>query len=276
MRIDSATIAIEPRSVGACIDLASLFYREHAKEIFTLTVVFGVPSCLLSFWIASSSDYGLLWSAVLLFTLTPLLGSAVVSAAGRSVFGERMSARGALRALARDFLPVLLSIVTTRTLTLFAAALCFGLPAPFVAVFYGFSSEVLLLEQLRGSRARERLVELVKHTYFELVLRMSFLFLFASVVVVSLFVLVDQTTGSLFGLPILFGRASSSYAWTETWQLVAYDPWVVATVSGLVWIVYPLARLGWFFCYLDTRIRKEGWDVELAFRVEARRLESLA
>ncbi len=58
--------------------------------------------------------------------------------------------------------------------------------------------------------------------------------------------------------------------------MLFYDPLVVATLCGTLWLVYPIARLAWFFCYLDARIRKEGWDVELAFRIEGRRLQSIA
>jgi hypothetical protein len=54
-----------------------------------------------------------------------------------------------------------------------------------------------------------------------------------------------------------------------------FDPLVVSALSATAWLVYPLARLAWFFCYLDARIRKEGWDVELAFRIEAGRLQTV-
>jgi hypothetical protein len=54
--------------------------------------------------------------------------------------------------------------------------------------------------------------------------------------------------------------------------LLAYDPLLVGALSATWWLVYPLARLAWFFCYLDLRVRKEGWDVEIELRVEARRL----
>ena len=55
-------------------------------------------------------------------------------------------------------------------------------------------------------------------------------------------------------------------------NLLSYDPLLVVALASTWWLVYPLARLAWFFCYLDARIRKEGWDVEIAFRVEARRI----
>lgn len=53
-----------------------------------------------------------------------------------------------------------------------------------------------------------------------------------------------------------------------------YDPKVVTVLMGVLWLVYPLARMAWFFCYLDQRIRNECWDVELDFRRDARRLTS--
>jgi hypothetical protein len=34
----------------------------------------------------------------------------------------------------------------------------------------------------------------------------------------------------------------------------------------------PFATLTWFFVYLDVRIRKEGWDLEIAFRARASKM----
>jgi hypothetical protein len=35
----------------------------------------------------------------------------------------------------------------------------------------------------------------------------------------------------------------------------------------------PFATLVWFFVYLDVRTRKEGWDLEIAFRARAAQME---
>jgi hypothetical protein len=35
----------------------------------------------------------------------------------------------------------------------------------------------------------------------------------------------------------------------------------------------PFISLVWFFVYLDVRIRKEGWDLEIAFRARAAQME---
>lgn len=272
MRIDSATIVIEPRSVGACLDLASLFYREHVKGVLALTLGFGLPACLLAFAIAFATDYGLLWSIVIFLTFSPFLGAALVAAAGPRVFGEPFSLAAALRAVWSQFGQLVYAIVITRALLGLSVFLCV-FPAIYPAVYYGFSSEVLLLEQLGGRRSRERLSELVRHISFDLLVRLLVLIGFTLVVVVSLFLLVDQLLDTLLGLPLVYGRATNKYWGQEVLNLFSYDPWVIAVLWGIVWLVYPLVRLGWFFCYLDVRIRKEGWDVELDFRVEARRLE---
>ena len=58
----------------------------------------------------------------------------------------------------------------------------------------------------------------------------------------------------------------------DIFNLLTYDPTVIGLIALTCWLVYPIARLAWFFCYLDARVRAEGWDVEIAFRLEAKRL----
>ena len=95
--------------------------------------------------------------------------------------------------------------------------------------------------------------------------------------VASLFVLVDMASGTLLGLPILAGRVSGlAYFIEEIATLMTRDPRVATVFVSVLWLVYPVARLAWMFCYFDVRIRKEGWDIELDFRVEANRLEATA
>jgi hypothetical protein len=101
--------------------------------------------------------------------------------------------------------------------------------------------------------------------------------LFFVMSVLSLFVLVDLAAGMLFDWPILIGRISGlGYMLEELATLLSRDPRVAAALVTVAWLVYPVTRLAWMFCYLDVRIRQEGWDVELDFRVEARRLEAAA
>lgn len=274
MRIEAATIVIEPRSVGACLDLAVLFYRRHAREILKLTLVFALPATLLCYRIAHRSDSGLFWGGVVFFFLSPFLGAALVVGAGRGVFGEPFEAGSALRAVGARLGRLLAAVLISRAVIVLCGALCVGIPGLFPAVYYGFLPELLLLEDLKGRRARQRLSDIVRRTYVDLTVRALSILAFMTAMVLSLFTLLDQASGILLGLPILFGRASGALFWEEMRALVFYDPWVLSVLSVTAWLVYPLARLAWFFCYLDVRIRKEGWDVELDFRSEAERLRT--
>ena len=141
-----------------------------------------------------------------------------------------------------------------------------------LAARYGFLSEVLILEQLRGSRTLKRLEEILRNSYFEACSRYTTIVAFTFCVGLTLFLLFDLGAQFLFATPILMAKVSWAVAAEDIANLLAYDPLLVGALSATWWLVYPLARLAWFFCYLDLRVRNEGWDVEIELRVEARRL----
>lgn len=88
---------------------------------------------------------------------------------------------------------------------------------------------------------------------------------------IALFTLLHFASSLLLDLPLWFHPGDGfSGAMDRLW----YDPVTVTTLMALLWVVYPVARLAWFFGYLDQRIRNECWDVELDFRREVRRMES--
>jgi hypothetical protein len=276
MKIDEARLVIEPRSVGACIDLAVLFCRSHVGEVMGLTLCFGAPLTLAAYGLTLATDDGWLWSALSLFFVTPFLGAALVAGAGRWVFGEPFTVGAALRVTASRPWSLLYSLLLTRVGIGLTLLFCWGLPSIPLATRFGFLPEVILLEQLRGSRIGSRLGEIMKHTFWDATGRLAYIVFFGLASFLSIFIFIDMGSGTLLGFPILIGRVSSSFFFEEAVNLLFFDPLVVSTICGTLWLVYPLARLAWFFCYLDARIRKEGWDVELAFRVEAKRLQTFA
>lgn len=271
MNLERTTLAIEPRSLGECIDLAVLFYREHARKIVTLTLVFGAPATLVAYASTRASDTGWLWSLLVFFFLAPFLGAALAGAAGHQVFGAPLRASATLQLLLARGVSLMAGVGVTRAATALTAVFCLGVPSLPIAVRYGFFPEVLLLEQLPLVRADRRLAELLRNHFWEAAARYVGIVGFAAMAGVSLFFLIDQACNWLLAAPLYLGKVVYP---DEYFTLLFVDPIVVATWIGIAWLVYPLARLAWFFCYLDTRIRKEGWDVELSFRVEARRLAS--
>lgn len=55
--------------------------------------------------------------------------------------------------------------------------------------------------------------------------------------------------------------------------LVGRNPLFVATFVGATLFAYQLARVAWFFTFIDARVRRDCWDLELILAREAKRLE---
>jgi hypothetical protein len=271
MKLEEATLALEPRSVGASIDLAILFYRRHALKLASLSVLFGIAPVAFAGYRATRGD-GWLWGLLLFFFGSAFLGAAVVAGAGHHVFGEEFTLNNTLRHLGRRLGSLLFWLPLARIVLLLLGALCWGLLWVPVAARFGFLSEVLILEQLRGARIGRRLEEILKGTHIEAGGRYLGIASFALAVATVLFLFVDLSSQLLFGVPIFIAKVSWAVAYEDATNLLCYDPLLVISLAATWWLVYPLARLAWFFCYLDARVRREGWDVEIAFRVEARRI----
>jgi hypothetical protein len=272
MKVESARLAIEPRSVGACIDLACLFYRVHSLKLLGLTLVFGGPVTLIVYWLTSTTEWGWFWAGATFFFLTPFLGAAVVAGAGHWAFGDPFTVPRSLAALWKRLWSLSSLLILTRLALALISFMCWGFPFIPLATRYGFIPEIVVLEQLRGRRIEARTNEIMRHTFWAAAGRYLVIGLFAAAAWISIFTVIDLGSTVLLGIPIFFGRLS--FFGQEIFYLMFYDPLVVSTASATAWLVYPLARLAWFFCYLDARIRKEGWDVELAFRIEAGRLQT--
>ena len=271
MRLEAATLALEPRSVGECIDLAILFYRRHARKLLSLSLLFGAVPVAAGV-VASSSGTGWLWSGLLFVFVSPFLGACVVAGAGHHVFGEEFTVKSALRNVGARLGTLALLLPAARIAYGAVSVMCWGLLTVPVATRYGFLSEVVILEQLKGYRIATRCAEILRDMYVDACGRYVAIAAFAFGVSSTLFILIDLGSQVLFGIPIFAAKVSWAVAADDILNLLAYDPLLVGALSATWWLVYPLARLAWFFCYLDTRVRKEGWDVEIALRVEARRL----
>jgi hypothetical protein len=273
MKLDGAIFSIEQRSVGGCLDLAIVFLREHFVAVMQLVAIFAVPSVLLTRYLVAEHDWPTSVCLVLFFFEAPFCGAALIGAAGHRVFGDQFSARNGLKLLFHRLPLFGLLTLILRPLIL-GASFFMIFPAYLLATRYGFLAEVLLLEGCPAKRYETRLNDLLNQSFGGLVGRLFAIVSFFSITTLSLFVLIDLAVGTLLGLPVLVGRFSDlAYFVEEFTTLMLHDPRVSTVLVSVLWIVYPVIRLAWMFCYLDVRIRKEGWDLEIDFRVEARRLE---
>jgi hypothetical protein len=55
--------------------------------------------------------------------------------------------------------------------------------------------------------------------------------------------------------------------------ILVRSPLFAATTLAAALFAYQLGRIAWFFIYLDTRVRRDLWDLELLLAQEAKRLE---
>jgi hypothetical protein len=222
---------------------------------------------------ASQSGTGWLWSGVSFLLVSPFLGASVIGGAGHHVFGEDFTVGNAVRQVGSRLGTLLVALPAARLAYIAVSLTCWGVLTLPVATRYGFLSEVVILEQLKGYRIGKRCEEILRDVWVEACGRYAAIVGFSLGLSIVLFVSFDLGSQALFGIPVLVAKISWAVAADDVLNLLAYDPLLVGVLSATWWLVYPLARLAWFFCYLDARVRKEGWDVEIAFRVEARRLQ---
>lgn len=289
MKLDGATIPIERRSIGGCLDLAFSLYRSHLAKLSILTAIFALPTLALTFWMASVTELGLAFSVTLFVLISPYLALLLVAATGHRVFGEKLSIASAFRNArigwrsprfvlnpSRIVLAgiVFLALAQERREAAVLILQLTLLPLHFL-LRIAFLPEVLVLERLTGSRAGLRLRELRRTHYLTLAIRSQVLMFFGFLVAISLFTVLEHGSRLLLGTSLISGETTSDLALSveEILDRLRYHPVLLCALQATLWISYPLARIAWFFCYLDRRIRREGWDAELDFRVEARRLE---
>jgi hypothetical protein len=271
MKLDGATIAIEPRPIGACIDLSVLLAGHYWRQLLGLTLWFAVPSCALTYWLASFLDAALWCGLLLFFGISPFLGAAIVIGIGHRAFGDPFTVMATLRAMLPHFVRLGCLLLLVRIAVGVMGLMCL-VPAVFPAAYYGFVTEIFLLEQTWGNKLMRRNAELMRGVFFDLALRFVLIVLFFGCLAIALFALLDLALRTFLGVQVLAERVTMEFFIEDLSYLLFHDPRVVTLLCCSLWLVYPLGRLAWFLCYLDDRIRKEAWDVELDFRIEAQRL----
>lgn len=257
MKFERATIDIRPRRILEIIDLALRFYRIHLARLLPTAVVYASP--------AFGVGYGLYWffdSFVLglvgLWLLLPLSAHAVILLASRLLFGETVTRRQ-LRALYRPFwFSLLIRRFFERLLWLPLLPLIAG---EIVRVGYGFSPFIALLERLTGLPARLRRKSLnrdggVRGFGFDAAVSAT-----GAALVVALAFVADLVASDIVDL----------WAFGGLFEDIGTSGTKVTMWFGFVIAVSPVVDVAWFLFYLDTRIRKEGWDLELGFKTLAGR-----
>jgi hypothetical protein len=210
-----------------------------------------------------------IWGICFFGFFSMLMSGAMVASIGPQVFGVPMQTGAALRGLMSRILPYAFLGVMSRL-----TGFCVFLPLLFVMAWCGHLPEVMLLERTALNSVTQRLSWLCKGGGYSRNLgRLITISAFWLILAFGVFMLIDVVSGMVFNFPIFFGTIAPGPDRQAAFAAKLIDDPVLVTMLQIsLWITYPIARLAWFFCYLDQRIRNECWDLELQFRVEAARL----
>jgi hypothetical protein len=251
VQLDRLTVALRPRNPWEAMDLGMAMARAHWTRIIVPWLVCFVPVVLLVSVILQSYS----WVAPLVvWWLKPMFDRIPLFMLSRAAFGEVPRTREVVKSL----LPVWRRhLLRDLTIGRFNPARSFDMP-------------VRDLEGLRGKPRRERLKTLHRRT------RSSAVWLTVACIHFEMAV-----SFSLAGLVYLFipeGASSDGFLqayvaddasfWMQVLQNAAY--YVAMT------LIEPFYVAAGFALYLNRRTVLEGWDIEIAFRHLAQRVQRQA
>ena len=297
MQLDRTHVVIRLRSLSEIGDLAMVMIRRYPASLlvgFTAgAILWAIANALLLSWIPiREASFGLdddeaavevarymAWMALLVVLQTPAAGVLTTLYLGQAVFEHRPTWRSVFREAKRKFWRWfwVLGVVRFAVPAMLLAAFRWGHPAAFgwdvmlpIAIVFvvaivrssrPFLPEILLLEQCPIQGDPDKVITMSRRSkslHTPMASDLSGRFLSVS------FVLMILTLSVMYTLMWFRGIALGKWTFMDLWVLLVLYPlalWIVAGVSVLVRLL----------SYLDTRIRLEGWEVELAIRAEAMR-----
>lgn len=279
MRFDQVTVPLVPRTTSNCIDLAVCFLREHLGPISRLWATVALPACVLVYVLVDRFECRLPTALLVLFFATSPLGVLLMTGAAPCAFGEPFTWRRTWAHLGWRGAAALGWGLILRCLVALGLVL-FIFPGCLLAVRTGFFVEQAALSKLARHLHDRRTDELLKGELGDLFVRAAGIGMFCTLLWFVLLLTMDFVSSNLLGLPILLGRMKLDIAYVSDFgdfldylfRFLWRDPIVVTSAIAVALLVYPLGRLAWFFCYLDVRVRRDCWDMELQILQEAERL----
>lgn len=281
MQFDKTRIAIRERDLLDLFDLSLQIIRVHAWPLFVTSALGIVPFALLNYWLLSdlplveAEDY---WAYAYRMTLlvifeTPLAAVPTTLLLGQAMFLDRFDygriARQAVQSLPQLFAhqALLRGLIMPqplvwgrldRDLVPLLSLLMFLWFLPYT--LWPYLNELILLERnplftRSGSLSTWRRSRVLHSRY----------------------------GGELFGRMLscaFFGLTVVAGVWLASWYLrgffaheYVFDRTMYTVHLPLaLWLAAAFFNIVRFLSYLDLRIRREGWEVELVLRAEAERL----
>lgn len=201
---------------------------------------------------------GVLGALVLLIVLAPIGTAAVLHIIGQEYVDEPAGVGDSFRFALGRFLPLLgTSILYGLLMIVGYFACCVG--AIYVAVFYGLFAQIVVMENLGGMDALNRSKDLVTGFGWRV---------FGLLILLVIITLMIQLTVTLPLRVVLPATETVQTQFGPQEKLISYPNFAIQTaVAFLISIVAQSYQSVCFtLLYFDLRIRKEGFDLELAAR----------
>ncbi len=264
--LDQNRIVIRQRSFVDILDLALRVIRAHAGPLGLSLAVGIVPMALLNAWLLfdyREPDFAYGYPATYMWLMTllvvwqmPLATAPATLYLGKALFVGRPEARAITRDFAESLPQLIIYQVILRgllTLPIITCVLLFGA--------WPYLNEILLLERnpFRAKTARRistwhRSRALHSGQWGDLFGRSLGSLAVGGLLFASMWCSIWIVSGILL----------AEWEWSQS-MFTVYFPLALWVVVGFFCVVR-------FLCYLDLRIGREGWEVELAMRAERSRL----
>lgn len=283
MKFEQTRIELVPRSAANCLDLALMLCGRNLGTLVGLWALFAVPLGAITFFTASWTDWSWLVAIACGWFGTAPFGVMLIGGAARMAFGEEFTLRKIIGDLRTDWL-VALRVVLLRIPLALATWFCI-VPGTFLGLRWSFLTENHVLAKLHEQRHDRRMKELINLEFTDLYLRGGGVVFAGCIFWLILELTADVTWTILFSRSLFFGRLSelgsivNSEVNSETyfghlWKLATNDPKVLTLHLATGLAAYAVCRLAWFLCYIDLRVRRDCWDLELELLDEAQRLRA--
>lgn len=273
MQLDKARITIRERSFLEILDLGLRLIQGHPATLLLFWALGVAPFLLLNDVLFNQQilvdvprDLGYVdpqdmqelitgycFAQVVIFIEAPFATSLITIFLGQILFVKSPDLRNVASGFFQCLGQLVLLLIVVRVV---AFLMCF-FPLFLLYWLMPFTPEVIVLERASVSKTWNRLGGIRKGFHDTLFVRGLMALVFGALCVVSVWtsltflqsVIIDQYS---------FAAITLSLRW-----LVPISIWIVVGYFAVVR----------FLSYLDLRIRKEGWDVELQMRAEGARLE---
>ena len=301
LQFDQTVVSLEPRTTTNCLDVATMFYGRHLAAMLRGWAVVALPTAAIVYWLAWWHGFDVRLALVAVYVATALQGVLVVPGSMAAVFGKPLRLRSGLATAGGRLGGLCFKVLALRAvaavgpgLMLFSEDWLLGtvgflvtlFPCGWIAARNGFLVEKAALAGLDPRLHDRHSDRVLRDQSGDLYSRACWIVIYYVMLWAVVFVTVDFTWYLLAGDSPLVGRVMEmvEYAGESTagsdaiaasfWFALVRDAFLQVELTAAGLLVYPIARLAWLFCYVDARVRRDCWDMQLQFAQEVNRLST--